>query len=99
MQLEIADGFYQSDSLPLAAQRCINWIPVIPQATALSQRALFDVYGISEKSLTGDTIVGQNRGSQRMNGVPYFINTGASIFTPNGTMRGALASAASSSKI
>ena len=43
--LEIAKGFYVSDSLPLSAQRCINWIPVIPQAAALNNRALFDAPG------------------------------------------------------
>ena len=74
MQLEIATGFYQSESLPLAAQRCINLIPVVPEASALNQRALFDVYGLITKSLTGATINGQNRGAVVVNAVPYFIN-------------------------
>ena len=74
MQLEIATGFYQSDSLPLAAQRCINWQPVIPQASALNQRALFDVQGIITKTLTGATINGINRGAVVVNAVPYYIN-------------------------
>ncbi len=77
MQLEIATGFYQSDSLPLAAQRCINWEPIIPQASALSQRALFDVFGITTRTLTGATITGINRGMQVVNGVPYLINENA----------------------
>lgn len=74
MQLEIATGFYQSDSLPLSAQRCINWEPIVPQASALNERALFDVYGIDTKVLTGATINGLNRGAQVVKGVPYFIN-------------------------
>jgi len=74
MQLEIATGFYQSDSLPLVAQRCVNWEPIVPQAAALSQRALRDVYGIDTRTLTGSTIIGINRGAQVVNGVPYFIN-------------------------
>jgi len=74
MQLEIATGFYQSDSLPLSAQRCINWLPVIAEQGALNQRALFDVRGAVQKALTGDTITEINRGSQVMDGVPYFIN-------------------------
>ena len=74
MQLEIATGFYQSDSLPLSAQRCINWEPIVPQTNALNKRALFDVYGIDTKTLTGASINGQNRGSQRVDGIPYFIN-------------------------
>lgn len=77
MQLEIATGFYQSDSLPLAAQRCINWEPIIPQASALNQRALFDVRGISTRTLTGASITGINRGAQVVAGVPYFINENA----------------------
>lgn len=77
MQLDIATGFYQSASLPLSAQRCINWEPQIPEVEALSQRALFDPYGIATKALTGATIIGINRGGQAVNGVPYFINEGA----------------------
>jgi len=68
--LEIANGFYTSDSLPLSAQRCINWIPVIPQAAALNNRALFDVPGLT---LFG-TASGVNRGAQEMKEVPYFVN-------------------------
>lgn len=95
MQLEIATGFYQSDSRPLAAQRCINWEPIVPQASALSQRALRDVYGIDTRTLTGATISGINRGSQVVNGVPYFINertlysfTSANVVTDHGTING-----------
>lgn len=84
MRVEIADGFYRSESLPLAAQRCINWIPIVPDAAALSQRALRDVYGIQEKTLTGATINGQNRGSQKMNGVPYFVN-GQNLYSISST--------------
>ncbi|MCH8134753.1 MAG: hypothetical protein IIB77_02095 [Proteobacteria bacterium] len=96
MQLEIATGFYQSDSLPLAAQRCINWEPVVPQASALNQRALFDVHGIDTRTLTGATINGLNRGSQVVNGIPYFINgtnlysiSSANVVTDHGTVVGA----------
>ena len=74
MQLEVATGSYQSDSLPLSAQQCINWIPVVPQTQALSKRALFEAYGIETQALTGDSIVGMNRGAQKVNGVPYFVN-------------------------
>lgn len=96
MQLEIATGFYQSDSLPLAAQRCINWQPVVPQASALNQRALFDVQGIVTKSLTGATISGLNRGAVVVNEVPYFVNgnnlysiSSTLVVTDHGTIEGA----------
>ncbi len=95
MQLEIATGFYQSESLPLSAQRCINWEPHVPEATALNKRALFDVRGISQKTLTGATILGINRGQQVVNGVPYQINgnnlysfTSAGVVTDHGTING-----------
>ena len=54
--LEIGTGFYQSASLPLSAQRCINLYPVIPQAAALSQRALFGCPGTKTFSATFLTI-------------------------------------------
>lgn len=95
MQLEIATGFYQSASLPLAAQRCINWEPVVPQASALNQRALFDVRGISQKTLTGDSISGINRGAAVVDDVPYYITgqnlysfTSAGVVTDHGTIDG-----------
>lgn len=96
MQLEIATGFYQSDSLPLSAQRCVNWIPIVPQANALNQRALFDVWGIAEETLSGDTIDGANRGAQVMDGVPYFVNgrklysiSSTNVVTDHGAIIGA----------
>ena len=88
-QLQIATGFYASDSLPLSAQRCINWIPVIPQAEALNNRALFDVPGLT---LFGSAS-GVNRGAQEMKEVPYFVNGGA-LFSASSdgvtTSRGAI---------
>jgi len=96
MQLEIATGFYQSDSTPLVNQRCVNWIPIVPQASALNNRALFDVFGIATRTLTGTTITGINRGAQVVNGVPYFVNENAlfsfdanNVATNHGTIDGA----------
>ena len=74
MQLDIATGFYQSVSTPLAAQRCINWEPIVPQVPSLSHNALRDVYGIDTRALTGATISGLNRGAEVLSGVPFFIN-------------------------
>ena len=96
MQLDIATGFYQSVSKPLAAQRCINWEPIVPQAGALSTNALRDVYGIDTRTLTGDTISGISRGAQVVNGVPYFVNErslysfdSSNVVTDHGTIDGA----------
>lgn len=76
--LEIATGFYESESLPLSAQRCINWIPVMPQAqgNVLNPRALFDRPGVKEFT----TLVGTNRGGIKANKIPYFVN-GTSLFS------------------
>lgn len=82
--LEIATGFYQSESTPLAAQRCINFIPVVPQASALNQRALIGTPGIKQITTTGPTIVGANRGSMRVKGVYYTIN-GDSLYSVSGS--------------
>lgn len=77
--LEIATGFYESESLPLNAQRCINWIPVIPQpqGESLNPRALFGRPGLK----TFGTLTGSNRGSIRANKVPYFVNGNALFST------------------
>lgn len=89
--LEIANGFYVSDSLQLSAQRCINWIPVIPQAAALNNRALFDVPGLTLFS----SVTGVNRGGQEMKEVPYFVNgntlysvSSVGVSTARGTIEG-----------
>lgn len=72
MQLDIATGFYASESVPFAAQRCVNWRPIVAEGGALSESALFDVWGIEAAPLTG--ISGINRGGRRMAGVPYWVN-------------------------
>jgi len=71
MRLQIASGFYESESLPLSSQRCINWRPVVTESKdALNTRALLDVPGISLFA----ELDGANRGSHKMSGSAYFIN-------------------------
>jgi len=76
--LDFASGFYESQSTPLNAQRCVNWIPVIPQAKSLSQRALFGRPGTKLFS----TLIDANRGSILANNLPYFVN-GTALFSLN----------------
>jgi hypothetical protein len=71
--LPIAGGFYQSSSLPISAQQCINWYPNIVQAPALSQETLFGCPGLSQLVTTGE-ISQQNRGVHVKNGIFYFVN-------------------------
>ena len=71
--VEIADGFYQSTSLPLNAQRCVNWWPVVPELSGLSTRALLEHPGITQFAYN-DT--GVFRGCENMGGIAYFVNGG-----------------------
>ena len=69
VSLPIPLGFYQSQSAPLSSQRCINWIPTIPQGESLNNRALIQPSGISLFAEGG----GICRGGLTMAGVPYFV--------------------------
>ena len=72
-QLPIANGFYVSDSLPIAAQDCTNWYPNIVQGTGLSQETLFGTPGLEQLATSG-TLDNVNRGAHEMAGKPYFVN-------------------------
>ena len=72
-QLPIANGFYVSDSLPIAAQECTNWYPNIVQGQALSQETLFGTPGLTQLATSG-TLDNENRGGHEMAGKPYFVN-------------------------
>ena len=77
-QLPIANGFYASESLPISAQRCINWYPNIVQTQGLSQETLLGTPGIRQLVTTG-VINEQNRGIHVMSGICYFVN-GESLY-------------------
>ena len=66
-----ANGFYQSDSLPISNQQCVNWHVNIPQAPSLSERTLFGTPGLSVLATAGTD---SNRGGHTVNGIPYFVN-------------------------
>ena len=74
--LDIFSGFYESESQPFNAQRCINMVPIVPQAKSLNERALFGSEGIVEK----EELTGINRGSILANGIAYFVN-GTSLYS------------------
>ena len=67
--LPIANGFYSSESLPISAQRCINWYPNIVQSQGLSQETLFGIPGIRQLTTTG--FISSNRGVHVMAGICY----------------------------
>lgn len=74
-ELNITNGFYISDSLPISHQECTNWYVNIVQSGGLSQRNLFGTPGIPQLTTTGDDLITEkNRGAWVKNGIPYFVN-------------------------
>lgn len=69
--LPIPLGFYQSASVPMAQETCVNWIPVVMEAPALNDRMLLQVAGIPQ---FGTTTNGACRGGSVFAGVPFFVN-------------------------
>lgn len=76
-QLPAFNGFYQSDSLPLSAQECVNWYPVIPEAPSLSDRALYGCPGLDQVATAGGNA---SRGVHTMGGTVYFVS-GNTLFS------------------
>lgn len=74
--LPFANGFYESDSLPLSAQECVNLYPVIPEEPSLNQAVLFGTPGLDQLATSGSLAADNSRGAHSMNGVPYFVNGG-----------------------
>ena len=71
--LPITNGFYVSESLPVSAQECVNWYPVVNPVASLSQEILIGTPGISQLATSGTRKQG-NRGGHVMDGVAYFVN-------------------------
>ena len=69
--LPIANGYYESDSLPISAQECTNFYPNIAQAPALNQETLFGTPGLTQVAKASN--IDNCRGAHEMNGVPYFV--------------------------
>lgn len=70
-EIPIDIGFYESSSLPLAAQSCINHYPQNPQTKgAVSTGALFSTPGISQFALAES---GPGRGYNIFNGGLYVV--------------------------
>lgn len=73
IEIPVSNGFYVSDSLPIGHQECVNLIPVVQQAAALSDRQLIGTAGIRQITTAGDTEEYINRGAHVMAGIPYFV--------------------------
>lgn len=82
--IPIANGFYESESLPISHQQCVNWYPNIVQAQGLSQETLYGTPGINQLATSG-TIGEVNRGAHVKNGIAYFVN-GTTLYTLSRTV-------------
>lgn len=76
--LPITNGFYVSDSLPIAAQECVNWYVNVVQAPALVTENLFGTPG-STQLVPTQSPREINRGAHVMAKLPYFVN-GTSLY-------------------
>ncbi len=79
VEIPISTGFYEDSSRPIAAQTCINWIPVVPETNALSISQLKGTPGINLFAMNGTF---SNRGAHVMDSVSFFVN-GTSLFRVN----------------
>lgn len=79
VEIPIATGFYEDGSRPIAAQQCINWIPVVPQTNALSISQLKGTPGLTQFATNGTF---NNRGAHVMDSIAFFVN-GNSLFRVN----------------
>ena len=71
-EIPLSGGFYQSESLPVSSQRCLNFYVNVPETMGISQAQLFPTPGLSEIANSGDFEV--NRGSRTFKSEPYFVN-------------------------
>jgi hypothetical protein len=86
MQIGIASGFYESDSLPISAQECINFYPNIVQTQGLSQETLFNTPGLTQLDTAGNFLF-VCRGAETVANKPYFV-LGDDLFRLNRTLVG-----------
>jgi len=74
MEIPITNGYYESKSLPLSHQQCVNWYPSVAQTRgALAAESLFGTPGINWLATSG-TVRQANRGSLKKGGIPYAVN-------------------------
>jgi hypothetical protein len=68
--LNIAQGFYVDESLPISSQQCVNLYPHTPQTKTITDGSLIGVSGIS-LAITAGLV---NRGAFTIAGIAYFLN-------------------------
>lgn len=73
LRVDIANGFYQSNSVPFSNQRCVNLYPNIPQAPAVSNAALFGTEGLVEVASVGTEMADACRGQIEFQNDAFFV--------------------------
>lgn len=69
--IPIAQGFYESESLPISAQECRNWYVNIPQTATITQANLFGTPGINQLAI--ENLIDECRGSGLLDEIPFFV--------------------------
>lgn len=69
--LPFTNGFYLSPILPLSAQRCINWYPVVPEVPTVTDAFLYGTPGTTQVADVGTQPT--SRGAIVSDGIPYFV--------------------------
>lgn len=80
--LPVANGAYQSESLPLSAQQCVNWYPHIPEVPALNAETLRGTPGLYQVATSGISVTDASRGEKTFKGRLYVVN-GPTLFRVN----------------
>lgn len=73
LRVDIGQGFYQSDSVPFANQRCVNLYPNVPQAPAVSQVSLLGTEGLIEVGSVSTAAKEACRGGIEFQGMAFFV--------------------------
>lgn len=74
VNVDIGQGYYESDALPLANQKCVNLYVQAPQTSSLFPVSLFGTPGLRRVAITGRKNSDKNRGAWVKGGIPYFVN-------------------------
>lgn len=73
--IPLHNGFYQSEVLPVASQKCLNMYVNIPEVDVpISDAQLYPTPGLVQAATSGENEI--NRGGHLFNDAPYFVNDG-----------------------
>jgi hypothetical protein len=71
--ITLTQGFYVSESLPISAQRCVNWMPNVPQTSTITDANLFPTEGLNKLVSISDLPQNTGRGTHTMAEISYSV--------------------------